>query len=513
MAETVRLNMNRVEGDLELEVDVDQGRVVDARCIGTLYRGFEQILLGRDAQDPLAITPRICGICGTAHLYSAVMALEQAFGVPVPANATRIRNLCLMAEEVQSDCRQTFLMFCTDLARPGYASIPGYEDTAQAFAPFAGDIFQEAVVNSRDIIKIVALFGGQWPHSSYMVPGGVTSLFSARRLMESRALLENYIRWFETRILGGSLEQWQQVQTYAQFETWLEEKPQAALSLFSRACRHIGLHRVGMGSHYYLSYGSFPNPQSWSPPYTKRQTLRASGVYDGNLGVVEPFDQSEITEDLSHAWYHETDPTPKHPWKGETLPKYLPESDRYSWSKAPRYNDRVMQTGPLSQLLVDGDPFIRALHGSDKGSAWLRQLSRFQRQADTLLKMRQTLNELQQPDNLNEPYMEPSKIHGDGQGYGLLEAARGSLGHWVKIEQGKISHYQIVTPTAWNASPRDVIGRRGHWEESLLGLPMEDADDPIMLGHVIRSHDPCLVCTVHSVNTGKKYRFTPAGFA
>ena len=118
MTRKIRLNLNRVEGDLEIEVAVENGRIVDAWSIGTLYRGFEQIMVGRAPMDALAITPRICGICGTAHLMAAAQALEQAFAIPVPANATRVRNLCLMAEEVQSDSRQTFLMFCIDLCNP-----------------------------------------------------------------------------------------------------------------------------------------------------------------------------------------------------------------------------------------------------------------------------------------------------------------------------------------------------------------------------------------------------------
>src|SRR5262245_36737699 len=115
--------MNRVEGDVELEVELDGNTIRDARCIGTMYRGFEQILCGRAPTDALVITPRICGICSTSQLYAAVTALESAFGCEVAPNGVRVRNLCLMAEEVQSDARQSFLMFAVDFCNPAYREL------------------------------------------------------------------------------------------------------------------------------------------------------------------------------------------------------------------------------------------------------------------------------------------------------------------------------------------------------------------------------------------------------
>jgi len=151
----VSIDLNRVEGDLELDVEIKDGVVVDAWCKGVLYRGFEQILLGRDAMDSLAITPRICGICGTAHLYTAVLALENAFGLSVPDNGLRLRNICLLAEEILSDCRQTFLMFTPDLCNTRYKDVAGYDGVVDEFKEISGQAYRDAVKMSKSSRSLV----------------------------------------------------------------------------------------------------------------------------------------------------------------------------------------------------------------------------------------------------------------------------------------------------------------------------------------------------------------------
>jgi hydrogenase large subunit len=165
-----------------------------------------------------------------------------------------------------------------------------------------------------------------------------------------------------------------------------------------------------------------------------------------------------------------------------------------------------MQTGPLADLMMDGDPLTVDLYRREGGNAWLRQLARLRRMTKLLLFLRQTLDQL--AARIDEPHMAPVPldIERDGQGAGLLTAARGALGHWISIREGVFDRYQIITPTAWNASPRDSDGVRGHWEESLIGVPVSDPEDPLEIGHVIRSHDPCLVCTVHVLASGRRIR-------
>jgi len=506
---TLNIDLKRVEGDLELEVDVEDGVIVDARCIGTLYRGFEQILVGRAPRDAAVITPRVCGICGTAHLYSAALALEQVWDVTAPPNATRVRNLCLMAEAIQSDIRQTFLFFAIDFCNEAYKDHPLYDELLAAFEPFKGTVHNRVVEHSRKALEIVALFGGQWPHSSYMLPGGVVAEPDRQRIIAAIDILNGLVRFCEEALFGCSMERWHSIETAEDFFAWLDEKPEhagSAIGLMTRMSRDIGLHKIGIGHQDMLSYGSYCDPETWESSPDSYNMMVKPGFFDGKSGKVTEFDQSKVTEHVRYSWFRNYEGG-RHPFEGETIPAYQPDTEEYTWAKAPRYGKKAVQTGPLAELLIDGEPLISSLYALEGGNTWLRQFARLIRVPLTLGLLRDQLDGL--AANLNEPFFlppEPSQ-QVDGQGFGLVQAARGSLGHWVQIKNGVIDRYQIVTPTAWNASPRDSEGQRGHWEESLIGLSLPDPDNPVEIGHVIRSHDPCLVCTVHIMDTGKKLTY------
>jgi hydrogenase large subunit len=501
------LAMNRVEGDVELRVQVEGNTITDAWCVGTMYRGFEQILRGREPSDALVITPRICGICSTSQLYAAALALETAFGCEVAPNGTRIRNLCLMAEEVQSDARQTFLMFCVDFCNAAYRDQPDHPAVVEAFAPFRGRIYREVVHNTKRILEVVVNFGASWPHSTYMMPGGVTSSIGRQKIVECMAAIDSYAAWYERSILGCTSERWLAVRTEDDFERWLEESDahrHGALGLFARFGRAIGLERTGRGVANLLGYGVGYDPDRWQPRTHERHCLRPAGFYVGETGKVEPFDHHNVLEHVRHSWFVDYGGG-RHPWQGETLPDYRPEGPGYSYVKAPRYGDRVVQVGPLADLVVGGDPLMTDLFQRRGASTWLRQFARLHRPVITLAAMRAHVEELLA--RIAEPVLVKNVLGADGDGYGLINAARGALGHWVRIRDGRIAEYQIITPTSWNGSPRDSDGRRGHWEESLVGVEIRDLENPIEVGHIIRSHDACLVCTVHFFETGRRVSY------
>jgi Ni,Fe-hydrogenase I large subunit len=276
--------------------------------------------------------------------------------------------------------------------------------------------------------------------------------------------------------------------------------------MLSRCARSLGLHRSAAGTPHMLSYGAWCVPENWAAPQEAR--LLPGGYYDGDRGRVEPLDHNLINEHVRHSWFRPYEGG-RHPWAGETVPDFQPNSDRYTWAKAPRYGDKVVQTGPLAELLIGGDALTASLHSAEGSNAWLRQFARARRIAYELDDARRMLEEL--AAHMDEPhFLTPTKCQeADGEGYGLVMAARGALGHWVRIKDGLVEKYQIVTPTAWNASPRDSAGQPGHWEQNLVGLAVQDPDDPVEIGHIIRSHDPYLVCTVHMLDTGKRMRFTP----
>ncbi len=365
-----------------------------------------------------------------------------------------------MAEGIQNDLRQTFLFFTPDFCNPRYSREPWFEPLTEAFEPFRGQVYRETLAITRRVVEIVAQFGGQWPHSSYMMPGGVTAPADPRRILACRAVLDEAQHWYEERVTGVPLDDWLALDSAGAYLALLDTPAHAAsaLGLLSRCARSLGLHRLAAGTPHMLSYGAWCVPERWSPSAEAR--LLPSGYYDGDAGTIAPFDQSLINEHVRHSWFRPYEGG-KHPWDGETIPNYLPNTDRYTWAKAPRYGNKVVQTGPLAELLIAGDGLISSLHAEEGGSAWLRQFARVRRIAYEFVYARRMLGEL--AANLNgEHFVAPGEGGEiDGEGYGLLMAARGALGHWVKIKNGVIEKYQIVAPTAWNASPRDSTGQAG----------------------------------------------------
>jgi hydrogenase large subunit len=502
------MELNRVEGDMEVRLELDGNTVTDAWCVGTMFRGFEQILVGRDPADSLVIAPRICGICSTSQLYAATSALETAYETPIAANGTRIRNLCLMAESVMSDARHTFLMFTPDFCNPAYLEHPLAATVHELFEPpFKGRLARATVEHTKRILAIVIAFGGQWPHSTYMMPGGVTCTLDEAKLDECAAAIDLYEDWYERDVLGCTSAEWLALATAEDFDAWLDAPAhrESAVGVFARFGRSVGLHELGRGTPNLLSAGTYYDPERWQPPFRERPCLAPGGFYDGEAETIEPFSHLAVAEHMRYSRL--ADPgSARHPWDSQTVPDDSQE-ESYSLAKATRYQDRVVQLGPLSDLVLAGDPLIRSMLSAQGPSTWLRQFTRLHRPVGTLRAMRETVDELRA--HLSEPTFVHCEPRPDGDGFGAINAARGSLGHWVRIRDGRIANYQVITPTAWNGSPRDDTGRRGHWEESFVGLEIEDLDNPVELFHVVRSHDACLVCTVHLARTrGTSRRFT-----
>lgn len=511
MAQKVMLNvpLNRVEGDLEVRAEISAGNVSDAWCGATTYRGFEKILLGRGALDGLAITPRVCGICTTGHLTAATLALDAISGANPPPDALRIRNLALMTEHIQSDMRHAFLMFSADFTNPAYQHLDLYPEALRRYQPFKGETALQTIRATKAVLGMVAIIGGQWPHSSYMVPGGVVSNPSPSEALECRLLLEQYRRWYEERVLGCSLERWLEVRSGADLDAWLEEtasQNHSDLAFFIRFARAIGLDKMGVGHNCFLSYGALPLPESTRVKSPKNGGRKGRLVPAGfaQASHVREFNQEKIAEHVGYSWYEDYEGG-RHPFDGQTSPYATgQESLKYSWAKAPRYDGLPAETGPLAEMIISGNPLFTDLLKRSGPSAFLRELARLTRPATLFPAMEIWLDEVSGAEHFYNP---PGEIT-QGQGFGATHASRGALGHWVKIEGGAISHYQIITPTGWNASPRDSNGIRGPLEEALIGTEIKDPDNPVELGHVARSFDCCLVCTVHAVNNRQNPRRT-----
>lgn len=505
--------VGRVEGDLDVRVDVQDGVVVNAWTQAELFRGFEIILRDKDPQAGLVVTPRACGICGGSHLTCAAWALDTAWKTDVPRNAILARNLGQIAESIQSLPRHHYGLFMIDYTHKNYAKSPFYAEAVKRWAPFTGTNYELGVTISGRPVEIYALLGGQWPHSSYMVPGGVMCAPTLTDVTRAWSILEHFRRnWMEPVWYGCSLERYEEIKSYDDFLAWLDERPEHAnsdLGLFWRMSLDVGLDKYGDGLNKYVSWGYLPHEDKYNKPTIENRNasvIMKSGVYDGKADTHKLMDQVNTREDVKHAWYDE--PGGLHPFDRTTKPTQkntINPSGQYSWATAVRHAENGrLEAGPLSRQLIAGgkhgepfqwyDPLILDMYKKMGGaSVLLRHFARMHEGAKLYREAERCLREFKLNDTW---YIKPTEK--DGRGWGATEAIRGALCHWIEVQGGKIKNYQIIAPTTWNVGPRAADEERGPIEEALIGTPITDPHDPVEVGHVARSYDSCLVCTVHA---------------
>ena len=248
----INIPLNRAEGDLEIRVEIEDGIITEAWSAGTLFRGFENMMRGRGALDGLVVTPRVCGICSLTHLTAAVEALDAIAGITPPDNARRLRNLALMVETIQSDVRQAMLMFMVDFANhKAYQDHPLGVEAQTRYSPLEGRAAIEVIRESKRLLQIVAIIGGQWPHTSFMVPGGVTSIPEISKILQCRIILERFCSWYERSILGCSIERWLEIRSIDDLNNWLDENPshrESEVGFFIRFARQAGLDSLRQGT-------------------------------------------------------------------------------------------------------------------------------------------------------------------------------------------------------------------------------------------------------------------------
>jgi hydrogenase large subunit len=239
-----------------------------------------------------------------------------------------------------------------------------------------------------------------------------------------------------------------------------------------------------------LSFGAYAGASA-----AERANAFAQGIWTADTATLSALDTTHITEDPRHAWLADEQGA-LHPAHGLTQP-LLDKPGAYTWNKAPRLNGQVMETGAIARQLVDGQPLVRAAVAQHGASVGTRVLARLMEVARIVPLMEQWLSELQ----AREPFHTAYTLLASGEGVGLSEAARGALGHWLRIEHGRLASYQIVAPTSWNFSPRDAAGVPGALEAALVGtLVGQDGEAPgesVAVQHIVRCFDPCMVCTVH----------------
>jgi hydrogenase large subunit len=343
---------------------------------------------------------------------------------------------------------------------------------APRFAAIKGSAAPAMLSARAGFFKLIGFLAGRWPHTLALQPGGSTKAMTAAERIRILALLRDFRHFLESTLFGDTLDSFSALNSEDALRAWAAGRP-GDFSAFLTAANDLKLEKTGRASDHFMSYGAYD--------------LFAAGLWQPNVAV-DALKPEKIFEDTRHAWLLDSN---KPPAQGETIVA-ADKPDAYTWCKAPRYAGQVVETGALARQLVAGHSLLRDLVQRHGGSVTARVLARMIELASVVPAMENWVSEITPGD----PFYNLAEMPDEAQGIGLVEAARGSLGHWLSIKNGRINRYQIIAPTTWNFSPRDSEGQPGPLEQSLVGLPAGDTALPTV-EHVVRSFDPCMVCTVH----------------
>jgi hydrogenase large subunit len=548
--------VTRIEGHLRIEAEVKDGKIVDAYSSGTMVRGLEVILKGRDPRDAWAITERVCGVCTTVHALASVRAVEDALGIRVTPTAELVRNLMFCAQYLQDHVVHFYHLHALDwvdvvsalkadpkgtseiaqkISHWPKSSVGYFSDVQKRLQSFVatGQLgifangywghaayklppevnllavahYLEALEWQKEIVKVHAIFGGKNPHPNYLV-GGVPCSFNldeanainAERLSHVSTLFQQAVQFVE--------------------QVYLPD-------LMAIAPLYLDWASLGGGLPNYLAYGDLPTNGYGDPASFK---LARGAILDRDLTKVHEVDgrdPAQIQEQIAHSYYEysDGDAAAKHPFVGETKLNYtgpkppyaqLDVEKKYSWLKTPRWKDHSMEVGPLARMLVSYasgrkdvkevvDEALRTL-GAPVTALFSTLGRTAARGLETRLVARWSMEFLAQlMDRVRQgaagtfegSKWDPNSWPAEARGVGMTEAPRGALSHWIVVKDRKIENYQLVVPSTWNASPRDSKGQRSAYEASLIGTPIMDTKAPVELLRTIHSFDPCLACAVH----------------
>ncbi len=544
--------ITRIEGHLRIDVEVDGGKVTKAWSSGQMYRGIETILLGRDPREAWLFTQRFCGVCTTVHAVASVRAVENAVSCEIPLNAQYIRNLILCAHAMHDHIVHFFHLSAldwVDVVDALKADPAATAKLAQSLSPWHRNSVQEfTAVHDRlkgyvERGQLGIFANGYWGHKAMKLSPEVNLLGVSHYL---QAL--DYQRTANkiVTILGGKTPNIQNLavggvanainldnQSTINMNTLFTIKD--LLDEMKGFIKHVYLTDVcAIGAMYpdWLGYGAGVTNYLAVPdlPLDTKGTkfdLPGGTIMNGDLNTFKPINTFEdkyfadnVTEGITHSWYEGDED--KHPYEETTIPNYTDFEDdgKYSWIKSPRFQDEVMQVGPLAQVLAGfksgHEPTVKHLTWAIELASKVagiqiqpkhlhstlgRHLARAVRTAvicDLAQKHWQLLVENIATGDMttfNKP-----EFSGHQMGFGFHEAPRGALSHFVVIDNGKISNYQAVVPSTWNAGPRDAKNRPGPYESSLVGNPIADPENPLEVLRTIHSFDPCIACAVHALD-------------
>lgn len=482
---------NRVEGDLELTLDVVNGVVREARVSANLYRGFEQILLGRPSEDALAIAPRICGICSVSQSLAVAAMLRAAQGATPAPNGLLLTNIAHAAENIADHLTHFYVFFMPDFARASYAGQPWFEAIEARFKATKGESLREALPARAGLLEIMGVVAGKWPHSLAFRAGGVTHAPDLSAKIKLLGIIARFRAFLERSLFGATLEAVTAIESLTDLDAFLERAGgEGDFVAFVKIARELSLEAMGLGPGLMMSSGAYLGPEGHHFP---------AGVLDARTGALRGFDLAGVREDVSHSFMHDSDPNPA---RAQTIPA-LNRDGAYSFAKAPRLvahdgsprAGEAVEVGALPRQAVAGHPLILQLIArAGASNVFARVVARLLE----IALLTQAMESWVQRIELKEKFCADDAAARDGAVVGCVEAARGTLTHWASLRDDHYTAYQIIAPTTWNFSPRCAAGRPGPLEFALQGLEVgDDGAASVAVQHIVRSFDPCMVCTAH----------------
>lgn len=454
--------LTRISGFLEIDVRIENNIVVDAKTKGNLFRGFEQMLVGRSPFDAVYFTQRICGICSAAHSMASSLALENALKIEPVEQGRYLRDIIHCCEFLQNHIRHFYQYTVPDFVKLDQNTLLETDHNdfrlAKAINDRIAQHYLDSLAISRSAHQMLAVLGGKAPHNHGVFIGGITTKATAEKVVLIDSLLQKIIEFIDDKMIPD---------------------------VYDIAHYYPEYFKLGGGYSNLLSYGSFHDYKELGTLYTNPLVLTKKGL--------EVFDENKIEEKVDYSYYKLSVNTDK---RDQVVPE--PDMDKkeaYSWVKAPRYNGLPFEVGPLARLILSGN-YRNRISAMDRTIARAIEAKKIAEIMKILLKQIIPGVEMQQKYEL--PL--------SASGRGLVDTTRGALGHWLEIKNQKISFYQIITPSTWDFSTRDENGYRGVAEEALIGTPIVNPDEPVEIGRILRSFDPCMSCATHVYSPGKKVK-------
>ena len=452
--------LTRISGLLKIEVEVENNKIVEARSTGSQFRGFENILQGRNPFDAIRIVPRVCGICSTSHAIASVYAMEEAFNVKPDFNGVVVRDIVHGFELLQNHLRTTYFF-----AFPDFVDIQGPNPLSKGGSDTELDYrlpedltkkinsdYLEAIKYSREAHRAIAVLAGKAPHCHGVWIGGITTNIDIFKV--------DQIRYIATSI-----------------KDFITNKLVEDINIIAKY--YSEYFNIGKGYGNLMDFGLYEN----YPDSIKGS--KPAVIINENK---EKLDINNIKEDLSSSYLNISN--------DEVIPGIseipVPDAEKlgaYSWVTSPRYKGYAVEGGPLARMIING-------YYNNKISMMDRAMARVL-ESEIIIN---NILELLILVKLGSPAQQPWSIPKEGKGIGLTAAARGNLAHFVNIKDYKISNYTLIPPSTWNFSPKDKKGVRGPVEEALVGVEINDMNNPVEIGRIVRSFDPCLNCAAHVVS-------------